>query len=993
MNCPQCGAINPENSAICAKCGTALLASNARIPVSKAGPTALSASERTITNGGAEYGEDPLRTPAKRDTSVYAELKPGSLLGGRFEILALLGEGGMGRVFKARDRELDRVVALKIIRPELAEDTRVLQRFKQELILARQVTHRNVIRIYDLVEADGIKFISMDFIEGQDLSSLLRRKGKFAPEEAGRVIEQVCEALLAAHSEGVIHRDLKPQNIMVDPQNKVTVMDFGIARSIEAAGVTRPGALVGTPKYMSPEQASGEKLDARSDLFSLGIVLYELLTGGSPFQSVTMTSSFFERLTERARPPIELVAGIPKPLSDIAVRCLEIDKEKRYQSAGEVLVDLEAWLGPRIGTRVMTGHKRLSLWKLGAVTIGAAAVLATTAFLFRERLFASRPVTHKKVSLLVADFANNTAESVFDETLEPAFIVGLEGSPFIESFQRSTARKLAAQLRPGATKIDEEAARLVATREGIDVIVVGLIGKEGNQYAIQVKAVDGITGKTIDSKNSRVSKKDVFSAVGKLAAGIRSVLGDTTPDSLKLSAQETFTADSLEAAHEYAEAQNFLWDGRWEESLPHFEQAIKLDPSMGRAYSGYAVACRNLGKYAEATKYYQEAMAHIDRMTDREKYRTRASYYIMQGEPRKAIEEYDALLKLYPYDDAAHANLAISHFFLREMDKAVEAERSDVAINPRGLMQRTNLSLYEAYAGDFANAVKDAQEVLKENPKHVTAFGALAMGWMGQGKVPEASAVYEKMRALSARGASSSAMGLADIALYEGLLKDAIDILGKGIASDQANRNAEASAVKLNYLAYAYLIRGDAPRAIAATEKALALNRIPSSLYMAGHLEATLGQSAKAVSLASELGSELSADPRAYSQLILGEVDLKKGNVQDALNAFLEAEKLADAWLVHFDLGRAYLANGAYQEAASEFAICLKRRGEASAVFLDDVPSFYLYPPVLYYQGLAQEGLKSAAAADYFKQFLAIKSKGADDPMITDAQHHLESSH
>jgi eukaryotic-like serine/threonine-protein kinase len=951
---------------------------------------AVCASEQTITNAESEYARDSVCTPTESDTAVYRRLKPGRLLGGRFEILALLGEGGMGRVFKARDRELDRVVALKIIRPELAEDTRVLQRFKQELILARQVTHRNVIRIYDLGEADGIKFISMDFIEGQDLSSLLRLKGKFAPEEAGRVIEQVCQALDAAHSERVIHRDLKPQNIMVDPQNKVTVMDFGIARSIEAAGVTRPGALIGTPKYMSPEQASGEKLDARSDLFSLGIVLYELLTGGSPFKSATMTSSFFERLTERVRPPIELVPGIPKPLSDIAVRCLEIDKEKRYQSAGEVLEDLQAWLGPRSGTRVMTGYKKLSLWKLGGVTIGAAAVLATAAFLFRERLFASRPVTHKKVSLLVTDFTNNTAESVFDETLEPAFIVGLEGSPFIESFQRSAARKLAAQLRPGA-KIDEEAARLVATREGIDVIVVGLIGKEGNQYAIQVKAVDGITGKTIDSKDSRVSKKDVFSAVGKLAARIRTVLGDTTPDSLKLSAQETFTADSLEAAHEYAEAQNFLWDGRWEESLPHFEQAIKLDSSMGRAYSGYAVACRNLGKYADATKYYQEAMAHIDRMTDREKYRTRASYYIMQGEPRKAIEEYDALLKLYPYDDAAHTNLAISHFFLREMDKAVEVERSDVAINPRGLMQRTNLSLYESYDGDFANAVKDAQAVLKENPKLNNGFGALAMGWFGQGKIEEAAAAYDKMRPISARGASSAATGLADIALYEGRLKEAIEILEKGISSDQANKNAEASVVKLNYLAYAYLVQGDAPRAMAATEKALALSRIPSSLYMAGHLEAALGQSAKAVSRASELGSELSADPRAYGQLILGEVELKKGNAQDALKAFLGAEKLADPWLAHLNLGRAYLATGAYQEAASEFAICVKRRGEASAVFLDDVPSFYLYPQVLYYQGLTQEGLKSATAADYFRQFIAIKSKDEGDPMVTDARRHVES--
>ncbi|HET8925759.1 MAG TPA: protein kinase [Candidatus Acidoferrum sp.] len=975
------------------KCGTRLPVRNPGIPASGSGPAAAPAAEQTIMGDETEYGQQRVRTHAEGGTTAYGEFRAGSLLGGRFEILRQLGEGGMGRVFQARDRELDRVVALKIIRPELAQNAQTLQRFKQELILARQVTHRHVIRIHDLGEADGIKFISMDFIEGQDLRSLLQAKGKFAPEEAGRIIEQVCEALEAAHSEGVIHRDLKPQNIMVDPQGKVTVMDFGIARGLETAGVTQPGALVGTPQYMSPEQACGETVDARSDLFSLGIILYELLTGNSPFKAATKTSSFFERMTERARPPIELVSEIPKPLSDIAVRCLEIDKAKRYGRAREILQDLGAWLGPREGTRVIVADNRSARWKFGAGAIGVVIAVSAGAFIFRQKLLASRPVTHKEVSVLVADFSNNTAESVFDETLEPAFIIGLEGSPFIESFPRSTARKLAAQLRPGAAMVDEAAARLVATREGIDVIVVGSIDKERDEYAIRIKAVDGITGNTINSKDSRVSKQNVFSAVGKLAAGIRSVLGDTTPESLKLSAQETFTADSVEAVHEYAEAQNLQWDGRWEEALPHFEQAIKLDPNMGRAYAGYAVASLNLGRHDDAAKYFQEAMTHIDRMTDREKYRTRASYYIMQREPRKAIEEYEALLKLYPYDDAAHSNLAISHFYLREMDKAVEVERRDVEINPRGLMQRTNLSLYESYDGDFANAVKDAQEVLKQNPKSVSGLGALAMGWFGQGKIAEATAAYEKMRPISARGASSSATGLADIALYEGRLKDAIEILERGIANDQTNKNAEASALKLNYLAYAYLMQGDLLRAMAATERARALNRVPSTLYLAGRAEAALGQSAKSMNLASELSSQLSADPQAYGKLIQGELALKNGNAQEALQIFQQAEKLADAWLVHFDLGRAYLDSGAFSEATSEFDACMKRRGEAAAVFLDDVPSFYLYPPVLYYQGLAHEGLKNARAAEYFKQFLAIKSKGAGDPMITGARRHLENYH
>jgi len=952
--------------------------------------SAVPESEQTLVGGNTEHEKG--RRSTERDELAHAELTPGCFLGKRYKILRELGEGGMGRVLQAEDCELDRVVALKIIRPELARNAQTLKRFKQELILARQITHRNVIRVYDLGAADGIKFISMEFIEGQDLKSLLKAKGNFAAEDAGKIIEQVCRALQAAHSQGVVHRDLKPQNIMVDPRGKVTVMDFGIARSVETAGTTQPGALVGTPQYMSPEQVRGEKADARSDFFSLGIILYELVTGSTPFKAATMTSFLFDRMTEQARPPIELAPGIPKPLNEIAVRCLEFDKEKRYQNAGEILRDLEAWLGPRSSTRIIAVQEKLPVWKVAAVTIGVVLVLVVGTYSYRQRMLGARPVMHKEVSLLVADFANKTEEPVFDGTLEPALIVGLEGSSFIESYPRAKARTLAGQLRPGATTIDEPTAQLVATREGIDVIVVGAIDKEGKGYAIQVKAVDAITGKAIDSKGSKVNKKDVFTAVGKLAAGIRSVLGDTTPDSLKLSAQETFTADSLEAAHEYAKAQNFLWDGKWEESLPHFQEAIRLDPNMGRAYASYAVASMNLGRHADAETYFQEAMAHIDRMTEREKYRTRASYYIMRGEPRKAIEEYDALLKLYPYDDAAHTNLAFSHFLLREMKKAVEVERRDVEINPRGLMQRTNLSLYESYDGDFANAVKDAQEVLKENPKSVSGLVALAMGWFGQGKIAEATATYEKMRPLSARGASSSSTGLADIALYEGRLKDAIEILERGAASDRERKNADAAAVKMSYLAMAYLMQGETQRASAAAEKALTLNRIPSTLYMVGHVEAALGQAAKATSLASELGSQLSADPQAYGKLILGELELHNGNAQNALKAFQEAEKTADAWLVHLDLGRAFLAGGAFQNAAAEFEVCMKRRGEFAAVFLDDVPSFYLYPPVLYYRGMAEEGLKSAAAADYFKQFLAIKSKGADDPMIAEARAALGKS-
>ena len=233
--------------------------------------------------------------PSISNISAFQTLQPGALFGGRYEILGVLGQGGMGAVYQARDRELDRLIALKVIRPELATDPAILQRFKQELILARNITHKNVVRIFDLGEAEGIRFISMEYVDGEDLRTLLRRQGKLSPKDAISIIEQVCRALDSAHSEGVIHRDLKPQNIMRDKNGRVVVMDFGLARSLGESGLTQTGALVGTLEYMSPEQAMGSPLDQRSDIFSVGLIFYELLTGKAPYEADTAIASLMKR--------------------------------------------------------------------------------------------------------------------------------------------------------------------------------------------------------------------------------------------------------------------------------------------------------------------------------------------------------------------------------------------------------------------------------------------------------------------------------------------------------------------------------------------------------------------------------------------------------------------------------------------------------------------------------------------------------------------------
>jgi serine/threonine protein kinase len=292
---------------------------------------------------GAAGWSRPVGSPSQPALRA-GRIPPGSFLGRRYEIVQMLGEGGMGSVYKAKDMELERFVALKVIRPEFAEHEEVLRRFKQELILARKITHKNVIRIFDLGELDGLKFITMEFIEGQYLSSLAKEKLPY--EKSVDIMYQVCTALDAAHSEGVVHRDLKPQNVMVDKSGRAIVMDFGIARTMElGGGMTNTGALIGTPDYMSPEQVMGEHVDARSDLFTVGIMLYQLLVGQLPFKADTVQSAMFKRTREQSRRPTDVDDAVPPVLSDIVTKCLQLDPTLRYQTALEIQADLDAWRG------------------------------------------------------------------------------------------------------------------------------------------------------------------------------------------------------------------------------------------------------------------------------------------------------------------------------------------------------------------------------------------------------------------------------------------------------------------------------------------------------------------------------------------------------------------------------------------------------------------------------------------------------------------------
>src|SRR5215475_2383094 len=445
MECPVCATQNPETASQCGKCHTPL-------PGSYSLETLNDAAEPEGWTAALQS-----KPSAPLSTAGSDELPAGTLLAGRYEILQLLDRGGMGAVYKARDKELDRLVALKLIRPEFARNPEVLRRFKQELILARQVTHKNVIRIFDLGQSDGVKFITMEYVEGRDIRALLSEKGKFPPNEAARIMLQICRALEAAHGEQVIHRGLKPQNIMLDERGRVFVMDFGIARSAHLPGMTQTGALIGTPEYMSPEQARGETLDTRSDIFSLGVIFYEILTGKSPYPSDTPLATLWKRMQEPVTPPSKLEPSLPAALNDIVLKALEIEPENRFASMREMAHQLEIWLGPSAdSSTVFLPAPRTHHWKWASAAL--AVLLAVAVVAFRLKSPPKPKAVHAPVSVLVADFTNHTGDPLFNDTLEPMFNVALEGASFVNAFNRGSARKLAGQLQDPTDKLDEQAA-------------------------------------------------------------------------------------------------------------------------------------------------------------------------------------------------------------------------------------------------------------------------------------------------------------------------------------------------------------------------------------------------------------------------------------------------------------------------------------------------------------------------------------------------------
>ncbi len=619
-------------------------------------------------------------------------------------------------------------------------------------------------------------------------------------------------------------------------------------------------------------------------------------------------------------------------------------------------------------------------WILVGVLAVAAAGVASW------RIWGQAGPPPRNLTVLVADLQNLTGEGVFDGTLEPALGLALEGASFINAYRRENARKVANDLELEGSNLDEKRARLVAQREGIGVVTSGSVEKVAAGYRVSLRAVDAFTGKELVSAREDVATKDAaLGAVGKLAGRVRTALGDATPEAIQLKDAETFSAGSLDAAHAYALGMASIEEGKTDEAIRNFLEAVRLDPDMGRAWSGLAVVEQNRGRNAEADRYFEKALAHVDRMSEREKYRSRSVYYLHKDDVDKAIEDLVPLLQKYPGDNAGHANLAVAWQLKRDFKKALESGRRAVEISPKKVAQRNNLGLFAMYAGDFDTAIREQQKVLELSPDFPGAYVGLALAQYASGRRDEAIATWTRLGALGGDAGSLAKEGLADAAILEGRLGDARTLLEKGIDDDAQAGREEALGRKLAMLGSVHLATGQPARALAAAERGRKATSADYVLFQVGMVFLGAGDDRKARAIADDLEKRLGVDARMYALVLEGGIASRKKNHVEAVAKMKAATQLVDAWPARFGLGRAYLEAGAYPQAQQELEAVVMRRGEATDAFLQIVPTYRYFGQAQYHLARAQEAMKSPVAVQTFRAYLSSK-RGSDDPLIADAK-------
>ena len=590
------------------------------------------------------------------------------------------------------------------------------------------------------------------------------------------------------------------------------------------------------------------------------------------------------------------------------------------------------------------------------------------------------------VSILIADFVNSTGEPLFDGTLEQTLSIGIEGASFVTAFSRMSAQSQIEKLQPDGA-LNDEGARLIAVREGIKLVLGGGIREEGGRYVFDVRAVDPTNGETVfQVEEVAKDRSEVLKAVAEVSNQVREDLGDTRLEEESLRSLETFTASSLEAAHAYTQAQNVAYLGDYEAAIELYKSAVDSDPEFGRAYSGWAVAAHHLGRSEEAEELWTQALTFMDSMTERERFRTQGLYFMVVSQNyRKAIESFEALVENYPADGAGHNNLAVSYFSVLDFERAMEEGHRVLEIYPNSVFYRLNAALYSMYAGDFAAAEQQGRDALAIDESRAYGWLPIAMSAMSKNDFGTAIAAYGSMAETGGRGASMANLGIADISMFQGEFDQAVARLTEGIEADIASGNQRGTASKYLALAEAQVASVNADAARQAIADALAIRSGTEQQVAAALLYVELGQLDDVRAIADSLREKLQPQNRAYGNMLLGVIDSIEGRHADALDKLSSASQLADFWLVRMQLGKAYFRAGSFAEALDEFTACEARRGEASAVFLDDLPSWRYLGALPYWRGRAQQevGMLHAATQSY-TEFLNYRKD--DSPMVTDAR-------
>ena len=790
-----------------------------------------------------------------------------------YEITEKLGEGGMGVVYKARDSHLKRFVALKVLPPEKVTDPERKRRFVQEARSASALNHPNIVTVHDIDQSDGVDFIAMEYVEGKTLDELIGRKG-LKLSEALKYAIQIADALARAHAAGIVHRDLKPRNVMVTGDGRAKVLDFGLAKLTETAPVgpedstlteqpsTELGLIVGTAAYMSPEQAEGKKVDARSDIFSFGSLLYEMLTGRRAFRrdSPALTLAAILNLE-----PPPLPAEVPGDLNKVIARCLRKDPAHRFQHMDDLKVALEELKeesdsGKLAGVQVPARPRNRRFLRPALAAAAVVALAAGSVFLWRR--VQAKPLTDKDV-LVLADFTNTTGDSVFDDTLKQGLSVQLEQSPFLKLVsERKVNETLKLMGRSAGGRLTPEVTREVCQRTGSKAMLAGSIAELGSQYVIGLKTVNCDTGDVLaEAQEQAAGKEAVLKALDAAAVSLRSKLGESLSSVQKYATPvEEATTPSLEALKAYSLGLKTVYTKWGPAALPFLKRAVELDPNFAMPYAWMSSVYWSLNEMGRAAENARKAYELRGKVSERERFWIEGNYYeSATGELEKAAETYELWQQTYPRDDVPYMELGFDSAILGNWEKALEEWREALRLEPNNVGNYIDLGVaYTAFNRlDDAEAVfNQAEERKLESP--ILLANRYRVAFL---KGDAAQMAQLASAAMGKPGFDDWSLAMqADTEGWYGKLKNAHELTERAMDSAQHNDAKESAAVYQAEATLREVEAGNREQARAEAKAALKLAPNRDVLAIAALALARAGDTAGAEKLAVELDKTFPLD-------------------------------------------------------------------------------------------------------------------------------------